>query len=146
MANTHIIRTDRAYAAMNGYPEALGDPVGLIAAIMRRTPRLDRPACLDYDPDLWFADGGAELAAARSICGSCPAIDSCRNAAESASEEWGVWAGKDRTKRHRSTSTHCKNGHEWTEESIRWRKTKAGRDYRECRECTRDRQRAKQAA
>ncbi len=38
MTNTHIIRTDRAYGAVNDWPEMRGDEVKLLTAILRGVP------------------------------------------------------------------------------------------------------------
>lgn len=42
--------------------------------------------------------------------------------------------------------THCKHGHEFTEENTYWRKTKTGKGWgRDCKECMRKRKRRRDA-
>lgn len=47
----------------------------------------------------------------------------------------GSWAAAHKAK------THCVNGHEFTEENTRLRKTKTGATVRECKQCHRDKNR-----
>lgn len=44
---------------------------------------------------------------------------------------------EENVRRARSSRSHCKNGHEWTEANTRWRKDRPG--TRECRDCAKDR-------
>jgi WhiB family redox-sensing transcriptional regulator len=45
------------------------------------------------DPDLWFADDGPALAAAKAVCGRCPARAVCLSKALAHGEGVGVWGG-----------------------------------------------------
>lgn len=96
-----------------------------------------------HDPDLWFPDGHDRqaIAVAQRLCATCPVIAECRAYADTTRQEHGVWAGRCIGAGQKQSLTHCREGHEWNDDTIRWRKTKAGRDYRECRACTRERHR-----
>lgn len=133
MTNTDIIRADRAYGAINGYPEVAGDPIGLIANILRDNPRLDNAACLDHDPDLWFADPSDKTARAQAerICAGCPARTACKDFADASGQEWGIWGGERMTPSNEGRVTHCKNGHEYTTENTIW----SSCNTRVCRAC-----------
>lgn len=133
MTKTDIIRADRAYGAINGYPAVTGDPIGLIANILRDTPRLDNAACLDHDPDLWFADPSdtASRSQARRICESCPARTACRDFADAGGQEWGIWGGEQMTPSNDGRVTRCKRGHEYTPENTIWNSS----NTRVCRAC-----------
>lgn len=145
MTNTRIIKTDRAYGAVNDYPEALGDPVGLIAAILRGTPRLAGAACVGQDPSLWFPDSKdhAGITAAARICAGCPARVDCNTYAVRAGEPHGIWGGHERGAGKRAPATHCRRNHEWTEENTAWRERPNGSGYRICRTCETGRNRRK---
>jgi WhiB family transcriptional regulator, redox-sensing transcriptional regulator len=45
-------------------------------------------------PGLFFADDPGSIAAARRMCGSCPARASCLDGALQRREPWGVWGGE----------------------------------------------------
>ncbi|MXM66746.1 WhiB family transcriptional regulator [Streptomyces sp. HUCO-GS316] len=58
----------------------------------------DDAACLEYDPDLFFAEGEdpvamAEVRMAKEICGRCPAQPECLTEALERREPAGVWGG-----------------------------------------------------
>lgn len=70
------------------YAPAPDGPLGLLIAILSDTPRLPGARCR-ADPDL-FAETvrrrhqsvhslAANRAAARAVCGTCPALDACRD-------------------------------------------------------------------
>ncbi|HLL68029.1 MAG TPA: WhiB family transcriptional regulator [Micromonosporaceae bacterium] len=50
--------------------------------------------CRTFDPDLWFAEGPAELELAKSLCGECPVRVECLAGAVERAEPWGVWGGE----------------------------------------------------
>lgn len=134
-----IIRADRAYGAVNDWPETLGEPIKLLATILRDTPRLDGAACVDEDPELFFPDSrdyAAQTKAAR-ICNGCPVRDTCSTWATETNQRQGVWGGIDRTTpiRSKATETHCKNGHPWTDETTYWNPRKNRKPYRVCKTC-----------
>ena len=46
------------------------------------------------NPDLFFAESPAELAAAKRLCASCPVRDLCLAGALERREPYGVWGGE----------------------------------------------------
>ncbi|RDI13486.1 transcription factor WhiB [Rhodococcus sp. AG1013] len=97
----------------------------------------DRAACLDHDPELWFADSRRPLdrERAKQICLSCPVIAQCGQWATESGQQHGIWAATDRTP-PASPDTHCKNGHEWTEATTYWNRQPGNRKpTRTCRMC-----------
>lgn len=48
-------------------------------------------ACLEVDPDLFFATDKEGIAEAKSICRTCPLVVLCAQRALAAGEEHGVW-------------------------------------------------------
>jgi hypothetical protein len=67
---------------------------GVTVAYRHPTPtEPDLPwACAGIDPDQFFPEDDATLAAARSICAGCPLRDVCRDLGL-ARGETGVWGG-----------------------------------------------------
>jgi WhiB family redox-sensing transcriptional regulator len=55
-------------------------------------PYLDDAACRGLDPELFYAEGGAAVARAKSVCANCPLRPKCLEWAISR-EEFGVWGG-----------------------------------------------------
>jgi len=55
------------------------------------------------DPALFFPEDGQEewVAAARSVCGSCPVRGECLADALARDEQWGVWGGTSEQDRRR---------------------------------------------
>ena len=49
------------------------------------------------DPEAWVGDDPALRAEAAEACHWCPALEACRRAADAGREQWGVWAGQDRS-------------------------------------------------
>ena len=108
--------------------------------------------CAETDPELFFADqgDGASVVAARAICAKCPVIADCLAYATPRPELIGIWGGT--TSRERMTirgntkpprkarpkATHCKRGHERTEDNV----CKDG----SCRICRLERERAAKQA
>jgi len=62
---------------------------------------VDRAACRDEDPRLFFApaDSGTRTGwtawEARSVCHHCPVAVQCFRFAVATGERWGVWGGVD---------------------------------------------------
>ena len=50
--------------------------------------------CRINDAELWFAESPADVEFAKSLCGSCPVLDSCLAGALDRHEPWGVWGGQ----------------------------------------------------
>lgn len=50
--------------------------------------------CHTADPQLFFSDVEMEVAAAKSLCGSCPVRTQCLKGAQSRQEPAGVWGGE----------------------------------------------------
>jgi hypothetical protein len=49
--------------------------------------------------DYWTSDSDAERAVAVMLCDHCPVLTVCRDTAELRQETWGVWGGKDFSRR-----------------------------------------------
>ena len=58
----------------------------------RMFPRLDDAACRGLDPDLFYAESGAAVLRAKTLCSRCPARAACLEWAIKR-EEFGVWGG-----------------------------------------------------
>lgn len=54
----------------------------------------DLAACLDADPDLFFADDPNQIAAAKAYCAECPVRLECLVGALRRAEPHGVWGGE----------------------------------------------------
>lgn len=50
--------------------------------------------CHNADPDLFFSEQSEEIAAAKSLCATCPVRSQCLDAAISRAEPCGVWGGE----------------------------------------------------
>ena len=74
-------------------PQAVLTTKGVTVAYRHPTPTSDMPwACAGIDPDQFFPEDDATLAAARGICAGCPVRDVCRELGL-ARGETGVWGG-----------------------------------------------------
>jgi WhiB family transcriptional regulator, redox-sensing transcriptional regulator len=58
----------------------------------RMYPYLEEASCRGLDPELFYAEGGASIAKAKSVCVTCPLRMKCLEWAISR-EEFGVWGG-----------------------------------------------------
>ena len=57
-----------------------------------------RPRCGDQgEHDLWLSESAAERAVAATRCAGCPVLAECAASADANNEQFGVWAGVDRT-------------------------------------------------
>lgn len=53
-----------------------------------------RGNCVGHpDPDIFFSDNPAELAAAQAVCAGCDLRAACLELALRTGAEWGVWGG-----------------------------------------------------
>jgi WhiB family redox-sensing transcriptional regulator len=59
----------------------------------------DDAACNGTDPEIFFPTRGADVAAARAICSTCPVFDPCWQAG--LYEKFGIWAGTSERERRR---------------------------------------------
>lgn len=50
--------------------------------------------CLLADPELFFAEGPADVEAAKALCRACPIQATCLAGALERREPWGVWGGQ----------------------------------------------------
>lgn len=50
--------------------------------------------CHTAEPELFFADSDAEIAAAKNLCSTCPMKAACLEGAMSRMEPCGVWGGE----------------------------------------------------
>lgn len=58
----------------------------------RMFPYLDDAACRGLDPELFYAESGAAIVRAKSLCGQCEVRERCLEWAIRR-EEFGVWGG-----------------------------------------------------
>lgn len=110
---------------------------------------MEQAPCRDADPDLWFPESmdDGDAAAAREVCRDCPVKETCLEYALERCEPAGIWGGltpAQRTRRNGRTPkrerhrkprsnlarTHCRHGHEYTEENTVWID-----GFRKCRAC-----------
>ncbi len=63
-------------------------------------PWVERAACRDVDPELWFPNDRDpnERAQAIRICGTCDVQAQCLKVARKRRERHGIWGGVDFTK------------------------------------------------
>lgn len=52
------------------------------------------PCQVSTTMDLWFAEGGADVERAKSMCADCPLRTQCLDGALQRREPWGVWGGE----------------------------------------------------
>lgn len=71
-------------------------PGGRLVDLFRQAwlPVSDRAACLDHDPELFFAESPAEVERAKLVCRGCPVREACLSAAKRRAEPHGVWGGE----------------------------------------------------
>ena len=70
----------------------------LTAALVQLAAEGQRPRCGEYGgADLWLSEDPDDRALAARWCRGCLVLDACHNAAEEGAEQFGVWAGIDRT-------------------------------------------------
>lgn len=50
--------------------------------------------CRQNDPELWFAEGTADVERAKDLCRQCPLRRGCLEGALQRREPWGVWGGE----------------------------------------------------
>jgi hypothetical protein len=58
-----------------------------------------------HDRSEWLSEDAQVRAEAASACSWCPVKSRCAALAAAAKPEFGVWAGRDRTRRPRNTTT-----------------------------------------
>jgi hypothetical protein len=62
--------------------------------------RGERTHCSDpATHHLWLSESDADRAVAVQLCPHCPILTECRDSAEANDERWGVWGGKDFSRR-----------------------------------------------
>ena len=61
--------------------------------------KLDRYPNCRIDSHLWLSEWASQRAEAVLRCDGCLVLTECANAANEHDERWGVWAGRDRTRR-----------------------------------------------
>jgi len=62
-------------------------------------PDLRRAACKGADTELFFSTAEADIEQARAMCLACPVRPACAQWANSNDEQFGIWAGEDRSAR-----------------------------------------------
>jgi Transcription factor WhiB len=70
-------------------------------ALPSATPMPDfrRAACKGADTELFFSTAEADIEQARAMCLACPVRLACAQWADSNDEQFGIWAGEDRSAR-----------------------------------------------
>lgn len=67
---------------------------------------VEHALCAQTDPEVWFPThrGGTNKAAsvAQKICDQCPVKQECKEYANRAREEWGVWGGETEIERRKA--------------------------------------------
>lgn len=79
------------------------------------TTWLDRAACRDVDPEIFFPTGAGELAdrqlvRAKAICRRCPVRPECLRSAQFHASGDGVWGGLDADERRELRRTRAQQG------------------------------------
>lgn len=126
---------------------------------------MDRALCAGQDVDMFFPAAAAEAGPARWFCRRCPVREECLGYALEQPDVFGIWGNTSKEQRTRmrngaiprqrakrsvrpggmaalnAKKTHCKYGHEFTEEN-----TAIYNGKRSCRKCYRRRLRERRAA
>jgi hypothetical protein len=71
----------------------------LTTALVTMASQGRRPNCSDPESHrLWLSEHPQERAQAALMCGGCPVLTECGDAAEANGERFGVWSGRDYTR------------------------------------------------
>ncbi len=72
------------------------DPVTAtdLFALLERLETTDIVPCRVHDAELWFPQAPEDVAFAKALCGTCPAVRVCLAHALAAEVWWGVWGGE----------------------------------------------------
>lgn len=124
----------------------------------------EHAACKGMDTELWFGATASNMEFAQRVCRDCPVREDCLRAAIETPDTKGMWGGLTEVQRARlgaatnpvervkktvkpggmaavnAAKTHCKYGHAFDEDN-----TAVYAGKRSCRQCYRDRLRAKRA-
>jgi hypothetical protein len=74
----------------------------LTRAILTAASRGLRPHCSDAGTsEMWISEIDSERAQAALLCGGCPVFAECGDAAIAHDERFGVWAGRDFTRKQK---------------------------------------------
>lgn len=65
----------------------------------KRPAWMDRGACLDEPPDLFFPARGEDTRPGKAICHTCPFEAECLAYALDNAERWGIWGGTSERER-----------------------------------------------
>jgi hypothetical protein len=72
----------------------------LTTALLEAARQKQRPHCGDpATHHLWLSDSAAERRVAAILCAGCPVFDPCGEAATARAEPFGVWGGRDFTRK-----------------------------------------------
>jgi hypothetical protein len=75
----------------------------LTLALIALADRDKRTPCQGPHCDRWTSDDPDEREWAAHMCRMCPLLRECGEAADETKERFGVWAGRDRTPKSRTT-------------------------------------------
>ena len=71
----------------------------LTAALITMASRALRPNCSDPGSHwMWLSEHPQERQLAALMCGGCPVLSECGDAADANGERFGVWSGRDYTR------------------------------------------------
>lgn len=89
-AGEHRVRTS-GEASQSAATER--EPVWVID-VMSTPVAHGAPACVEHDPELFFAETPAGVEQAKSVCQTCPVQQACLAMAQRRGEPHGVWGGE----------------------------------------------------
>jgi hypothetical protein len=91
----------------------------LTTALLEAARQRLRPHCSDAGSWLWLSDNAADRAEAARLRVGCPIFNPCGQAAEARGERFGVWAGRDFTRKPHGTAGRPVSESEVSSETLR---------------------------
>lgn len=62
--------------------------------LLEMLERTDIVPCRVHDAEIWFAQTPQDVDFAKTLCGTCPAINACLAHALDREVSWGIWGGE----------------------------------------------------
>lgn len=75
-----------------------------IEAVSMGTEWMERGACKQEDPEMFFPERGGSTRPAKEVCGRCAVKDQCLLYALDRKEGYGIWGGLSERERRRLTA------------------------------------------